>query len=145
VLVYWADPEERNMPTLKNYSIFISHAWKYDESYYRIESWLNEAANFSWTNLSVPRHDPILNTDQLAKMLHNQMRPADVFVILAGMYVSHSDWIDYEINFARRIGKPIVAIRPWGSTMVPLAVSNGADVIVGWNRDSIVSAIRAWA
>ena len=133
------------MPALKNYKIFISHAWKYDEDYYRFERFLNEAPNFLWTNLSVPRHDPILNTDELAKELHNQMRPADVFVILAGMYVSHSDWIQYEINFARRIGRPIIGIRPWASQVVPAAVQKGADEIVGWKRDSIVSAIRSRA
>jgi hypothetical protein len=130
------------VPTLKSYKIFISHAWHYNEDYYRIEKWLNEAPYFTWKNLSVPKHDPILNSEQLAKELHNQMRPSDVFIILAGMYVSHSDWIQYEINFARRIGRPIVGIRPWGSTVVPVAVQNGADEIVGWNRDSIVGAIR---
>ena len=130
------------MPLLRVYKTFISHAWKHDDEYYRIEQMLNDAPNFNWDNLSVPRHDPILNVNQLAAELHNQMRPADIFIILGGMYVAHSDWIQYEINFARRIGRPILGIRPWGSTVVPVAVQNGADEIVGWNSSSIVSAIR---
>lgn len=130
------------MPLLKNYKVFISHAWDYNEDYYRIEKWLNEAPNFIWTNLSVPKHNPIANNEQLTKELNNQMRPADVFLILAGMYAAHSDWIQYEINFARRIGRPIVGIQPWGSTMTPLVIQAGADETVGWNRDSIVRAIR---
>jgi hypothetical protein len=133
------------MPALKNYKVFISHAWQYNEDYYRLTEWLNDYPNFSWTNLSVPKHDPILNTEQLEKELHSQMRPSEVFIILAGMYVSHSGWIQYEINFARRIGRPIVGIKPWGNVMVPTAVQNGADVIVGWNKDSIVGAIRSKA
>jgi MTH538 TIR-like domain (DUF1863) len=133
------------MPILRNYKVFISHAWDYNEDYYRIEKWLNEAPNFIWTNLSVPKHNPILNSEELTKELNNQMRPAEVFLILAGMYVSHSDWIDYEINFARRIGRPIVGIQPWGSTMTPVAVQKGAKTIVGWNQNSIVSAIRQYA
>lgn len=133
------------MSALRQYHTFISHAWKYDADYYRIEQMLNEAANFSWNNLSVPRHDPILNAEQLTKELNNQMRPADIFIILAGMYVAHSEWIQYEINFARRIGRPILGIRPWGSTVVPVAVQKGADEIVGWNSPSIVSAIRRLA
>lgn len=130
------------MPALRNYNVFISHAWAYNEDYYRLEEWLNDAPNFIWTNLSVPRHDPILDSDGLAKELHNQMRPAHVFLILSGMYVAHSDWIQYEINFARRIGRPIVGIRPWGSTAIPLAVQNGTDEVVGWNSASIIGAIR---
>ena len=133
------------MPTLRIYNTFISHAWKYDDDYYRVERMLNESPNFEWKNLSVPRHDPILNADQLTKELHNQMRPADIFIILAGMYVAHSDWIQYEINFARRIGRPILGIRPWGNTVVPVVVQDGADEMVGWNSASIVSAIRRLA
>lgn len=135
----------RNVPTLRQYQTFISHAWKYDDDYYRIEQMLNDAPNFSWKNLSVPRHDPILNAEQLTKELNNQMRPADIFIILAGMYVAHSEWIQYEINFARRIGRPILGIRPWASTVVPVVVQNGADEIVGWNSGSIVSAVRRLA
>jgi MTH538 TIR-like domain (DUF1863) len=130
------------MPVLRNYNVFISHAWKYNDDYYRIEKWLHEAPHFLWTNLSVPRHDPILDSARLTAELHNQMRPAHIFVILSGMYVAHSEWIQYEINFARRIGRPILGIRPWASTVVPVAVQEGADEIVGWNSDSIVSAIR---
>lgn len=119
------------------YHTFISHAWQHHDDYYRLEQMLDAAPNFSWNNLSVPRHDPILNSDQLTKELNNQMRPAEIFIILAGMYVAHSEWIQYEINFARRIGRPILAIRPWGSMVVPVVVQNGADEIVGWNSTSI--------
>lgn len=133
------------MPALRKYNVFISHAWSYNEEYYRIERFLNEAPNFLWNNLSVPKHDPILDAERLAQELRNQMRDADVFLILSGMYVSHSDWIQFEINFARRIGRPIIGIKPWGATMTPIAVQNGADEVVGWNSDSIVRAIREWA
>lgn len=133
------------MPALRNNKIFISHAWDYSEDYYRCEKFLNEAPNFEWTNLSVPEHDPILDSEMLAARLHDQMRPANVFLILSGMYVSHSDWIQYEINFARRIGRPIVGIRPWASEQVPVAVQKGADELVGWNSVSIVEAIRRLA
>jgi hypothetical protein len=133
------------VPLLRNYQIFISHAWRYNEDYYRIEQWLDEYPNFNWTNLSVPEHDPILDVGKLASALHNQMRPADVFLILSGMYVAHSQWIQHEINSARRIGRPIIGVRPWGSSVVPTAVQNGADQIFGWNRDSILASIRQWA
>ena len=133
------------MPQLRKYKVFISHAWAYNDDYYRLEQMLNSASNFDWENLSVPRHDPILSSSQLEARLHDQMRPASVFLILSGMYVSQSDWIQYEINFARRIGRPIIGIRPWGSQMIPEAVQRGASEIVGWNTESIVTAIRAWA
>lgn len=36
------------MPTLKTRMIFISHAWKYDEHYWKPVGWFNEKPNFSW-------------------------------------------------------------------------------------------------
>jgi hypothetical protein len=129
------------MPYLRTYNLFISHAWDYNEDYYRLIELLNAAPNFEWKNLSVPEHDP-LPTDRLQYDLRGQMRDAHAFLILGGMYVAHSDWIDFEISFARRIGRPIIGIRPWGSERIPAAIQNAATEIVGWNTDSIVSAIR---
>jgi hypothetical protein len=104
--------------------------------------WLDEAPHFQWENLSVPEHDPLAPGDTLAAELRNQMRPADVFVILAGMYAARSDWIDFELEFARRIGRPIIGVRPWGAERMPAAIQNAAQYVVGWNSDSIVAAIR---
>lgn len=133
------------MPTLRTYKVFISHAWKYDEDYYRVEKMLNDCRNFAWQNMSVPRHDPIKNAQELTYELNAQMRPANAFLILAGMYAAQSEWIEYEINFARRIGRPIIGVKPWGAQVIPNIVQNNAKEIVGWNTDSIVGAIRSWA
>lgn len=70
------------------------------------------------------------------------MRPADVFLIIAGMYAAHSQWIDFELRFARRIGRPIVGIWPWGALNKPLAVRNAAIEMVGRNQASLINVIR---
>jgi hypothetical protein len=135
------------MPALRRYRVFISHAWRYDADYYRVEGFLNSARNFDWENLSVPSHEGIGadDTEELEKSLRDQMRPANAFVIIAGMYVAHSDWIDFEIAFARRIGRPIIGVIPRGNVLVPRAVQNAATEMVGWTTDSIVDAIRRHA
>lgn len=61
------------------------------------------------------------------------------------MYVSYSEWIDYEIDTAVAYGKPIIGIKPWGQERIPTKVSNNADIMVGWNSDSLIRAIRAYA
>jgi hypothetical protein len=48
----------------------------------------------------------------------------------------------WEMAFARRIGTPIIGIVPRGNQCVPVAVQKSATDIVGWNTNSIVSAIR---
>jgi hypothetical protein len=106
---------------------------------------LREYWNFEFLNYSVPQHDPIDSIDTLAKKLFAQMRPAQVVLILAGMYAHHSDWIQYEINEAKRLKKPIIGVKPWGQERVPLSVQNAANVIHGFNAAPIVASIRELA
>lgn len=70
------------------------------------------------------------------------MQPASCVLILAGVYSTYSKWINIEIELAKEMGKRIIAIEPWGSQKTSQTVKNNADVIVGWNTDSIVKAIR---
>jgi hypothetical protein len=132
------------MPSLKTYGIFISHAWTYNADYYRLVDMLNKAPNFSWRNYSVPEHDPLdtRTNRQLEQALRNQIRPTHIVIILAGMYVPYREWIQKEIDIAVEYSKPIIGIRPWGSQVIPRAVQDAANEIVGWNTSSIVSAIR---
>ena len=132
------------MPRLKTRMIFISHAWKYDEHYWQLVEWFNEEPNFDWKNCSVPKHDACEETTVrgLKECLTRQIRPAHVVIILAGMYAAHSEWIDYEIDEALRMGKPIIGVKPWGQERTPKKVQDAADIMVGWNRASIIQAVR---
>lgn len=133
------------MPALRTYRVFISHAWTYSDDYYRIVPLLDNAPNFSWSNYSVPEHDPLDTEDDLAEALKRQIRPVQIVIILAGMYVNHSDWIEFEMDFADQIGKPMIGVRPWGQQRVPIEVQDRVKEMVGWNTSSIVDAIRKWS
>jgi hypothetical protein len=132
------------------YNIFISHAWKYSEHYNQVVKWINEAQDegkLTWKNYSVPVHDPLIDPNttvgknKLKGMIDNQIKPATKVIILAGMYAAHSDWIDYEIDTAVSYSKYIIGVKPWGQERIPTKVSNNANVMVGWNKNSIINAI----
>ena len=134
------------MPILKNRMIFISHAWQYNEHYWKIVNWFNEELNFSWSNCSVPSHDSL--PDKTAKGLSagitRQINPAQVVILLGGMYASHSGWIDYEISESKRMGKKIIGVRPWNQQMVPVSVQQASSIpMVNWNKASIIQAVRS--
>ena len=132
------------MPNLKTYDIFISHAWRYSDDYKRLVNLLNKAPRFKWRNYSDPRHDPVIdpNTDvghrKMKKELDEQIRPVNCVIVISGMYVAYRYWIQTEIDIATRYRKPIIGVKPWGQQRIPQAVQN----VVGWNTDSIVSAVR---
>jgi hypothetical protein len=137
------------MPALKTYDLFLSHMWRKNENseYYRLESLLKNAPNFLWRNYSVPEHDPLgaQSDAQLRTALDRQIRPVNCFLIISGMYASYRKWIHEELTIAQSYNKPIIGIIPQGQVRTPVEVQNASREMVGWNTDSIVSAIRKWA
>jgi len=128
------------------YNLFISHSWAYGDAYDKLIVLLDSKGGyFPYKNYSVPRNDPIHNAPNqvaLRAAIERQIRPASVVVILAGVYSTYSKWINVEIELAKQLGKPIIAIEPWGSEKTSKAVKDAADKIVKWQTDSIVNAIR---
>ena len=135
------------MPTLKIYDVFISHAWKYNDQYYKLTDMLDDYGCFKYRNYSVPEHDPITfdTTNQLYKQLDEQIRQASVVLLIAGKYVKYRKWIQEEIKIAKKYNKPIIAIRPWGADILPSEAETKADIVVNWQASSIVNAIRNYS
>ena len=132
------------MPELKNYRLLISHSWDYPEQYEKVEQWLDETKWFAWTNESIPLEKalPPMKKAELKERISNRIRLCNAVIILSGMYVDYSDWIEYEMDEAARMGKPIIGLKPWGQQRVPAEVQEKATVMVGWNSQSLIDAIR---
>lgn len=128
----------------KNYHLFISHSWNYSFHYSTLLNWI-ESSNITFSNYSVPYTDPfnVKTTAQLKTAIDGQIRQASVVIVAAGMYASYSRWIDYEIQTAVSMGKPILAVKPWGNERLPQAVQDNASLIVGWNSVSVINGIKS--
>lgn len=125
------------------YHIFISHAWKRSEHYLKVKKWLDDS-NIIYADYSVTEENPLHsgNKRKLKEDLTGQIKPASCVIILSGMYAAHSDWIEYELSEAYRMGKYIIGVKPWGQERIPQIITDAADVIVGWNSSSVVSAVK---
>lgn len=132
------------MPELKTRMLFLSHAWAYNDHYWKLVEWFNTEPNFSWKNCSVPNHDalPDKTSRGLSDGMTRQIAVAQGVIILGGMYASYSGWIDYEISEARRMNKVIIGVRPWGAERIPVNVQTAANIMVSWNRASVIQAVR---
>lgn len=141
------------MPELKQYNIFISHAWQYGDEYNQLVNLLDSAKNFLYYNYSAPKEKPLHNLDttdvktkaQIKDAIDRKISPVGCVLVISGMYASYREWMQYEIDKAIEMEKPIIGIKPWGQQKIPSAVSDVADIMVGWNTDSIVSAIREYS
>ncbi len=131
------------LPRLRSYGVFISHAWDYNADYYRLEKMLKNSKYFKWRNCSVPEHDKLHTKSdaQLERALRNQIRPANVILIISGMYVNNRKWIQKEIDIALEMNKPIIALKPRGAQRTPQELKNIAPII-NWNTRQILNSIR---
>jgi hypothetical protein len=140
------------VPTNLGYGLFISHAWDYAYDYEAVVRLLKSDLRFKWEDLSVPIEKSIATSlilpksnRRILKELEERIKQADALLVLAGMYVTHSGWIQSEIEVAQDFGKPIIGIKPRGQERIPLALQFLARDLVGWTTDSIVGAIRTYA
>lgn len=77
--------------------------------------------------------------------LREQISHCSCLLVLSGMYACYSEWIHFEIECAKEFGKPIIAVMPWGQERTPQFIQDNADHIVGWNKDSVINAVRMYA
>lgn len=141
------------MPQLKTYDIFISHAWKYGDDYNRLVTLLDAANNFKYRNYSAPENKPLQNLDstdvttksQISNAINRKISPVNAVLVISGMYANNREWMEKEVEIAQEYNKPIIAIKPWGNTVMPAYIKNIATEIVNWNTDSIVNAIRKYS
>lgn len=136
---------------MSTYNLFISHSWAYSDTYEKLVDLLDDKLYFSYKNYSVPKDDPIHTNgtdNELYEAIKNKIQLTQVIVILAGVYATHSKWINKEIQIAQTAfttTTPILAVQPWGAEKTSKTVKDAADKIVGWNTASIVSGIRELA
>ncbi|WP_223520158.1 TIR domain-containing protein [Pseudomonas sp. GL-B-19] len=130
---------------MQTYHLFISHSWNYPHAHDNLVRLLNAKPGFTFKNFSVPTDNPITDaqTDkQLEAAIENKIRPCSAVLIMAGMYSTYSKWINKEIEIAKRMGKVIIAVKPFGAERISTVVRDAAHAECAWNTNSIVSAIR---
>lgn len=121
--------------------LFISHSWDYDD-YEKMVKLLEGRGYFDFQESSVPSTDPLTGSNQQVwEAIYNKIRWAQVIILTAGVYATYSGSIKKEIEFAKSIRKPIIAVVPFGNERTS-SLCGYADEVVGWRADSIVDAIR---
>lgn len=125
------------------YRVFVSHSWKYADHHERITEFLEDEDRLDWQDFSVPEDDPldVADANDLRQQLYHQISQANVVIVLAGMYVPHSTWIEEEIAMATSLDKPIIGVKPHGNERLPKVVREEADELIGWQQRSLVNAI----
>jgi hypothetical protein len=131
----------------KEYKIFISHSWQYTDTLEALRNLINARGYFSATYEESTRDNPINSDDEgyVKRRLTQKIANSDVTLALAGVYASHSSWMQWELDKAIELGIPVIGVIPRGQDRISSIVSTRSVVNIKWNTESIVSAIRAHA
>ncbi|MBJ7553426.1 TIR domain-containing protein [Marinomonas spartinae] len=131
----------------KEYKIFISHSWQYSDTLEALRNLINARGYFSATYEESTRDKPINSDDEsyVKRRLSQKIGNSDVILALAGIYASHSSWMQWELDKAIELDIPIIGVIPRGQDRISTIVSSRSVVDIKWNTESIVSEIRAHA
>jgi hypothetical protein len=142
---YRGRPAERRLDWTP--SLFFSHRWLNHEEYERFFTHLGAVDFFDFENLGVPRNDPLPARGERAirASLRGRIEAADFFMVYARQATGHGDWTRYEVGVARRLRKPILAVRPHGYTgVIPRFITDAENQggVVGFNARAIARRVR---
>lgn len=128
----------------KTYHIFISHSWQNSDALEGLRRLLNDRGYFNVEFEEVSKDEPINSTNAyyIKRRLAEKIGNSNVVIGLAGMYASHSEWMEWELDKAIELDIPIIGVIPRGQERISTTVSSRSVVDVRWNTESIVDAIR---
>ncbi|MBT8143417.1 MAG: hypothetical protein KJO55_01880 [Gammaproteobacteria bacterium] len=130
----------------KPYQLYATHLWDLDDDYLRVFDYLGDIDQFFYVNLSDPEaapedDDPLAARDILA----GQIEKSELVIVLAQQHYTDPELIELQMTTAKRHGKPILAIEPFGPDAVPDKVREMSDKIVEWYARKIVDAVKELA
>jgi Thoeris protein ThsB, TIR-like domain len=126
--------------------LFVSHAFEPSDDYHRVFEYLESSHNFYYRNCSDPEHRPSGNLDALKDELRRQITLAEVVIVPSSQYAVHRELIDFQLNCAKGLDKPIIVMESFGvKQKIHVQLEALGDEIVEWNERSIADAIRRQA
>jgi hypothetical protein len=127
------------------FKIYVSHVWEPDEEYHRVFEYLESARNFFYKNCSDPENSPGNDREAMRARLRQEIEQAEVVIFLSRLFDAHPALLEYQLNAALVMKKPIIVMAPFGAEGIPDLLAAKADEISEWDSRSIEDAIRRCA
>lgn len=126
--------------------IFVAHAFEPNEDYLRVFEYLESSHNFFYLNCSSPDLRGVADPEKMREELRRQIALAEVVVIPSNLFGKYRDWINFEVNCAKGMEKPVIVLEAFGvKEKMPVQLEALGDEIIDWNERTLVDAIRRQA
>lgn len=126
--------------------IFVAHAFQTNDDYLRVFEYLESSHNFYYRNCSAVDPSPGYDKEAVQQELRKQISLAEVVIVPAGMYKDNRELINFQLNCAKGMDKPIIVLETFGvREKLPVQLEALADETVVWNERELADAIRRQA
>lgn len=127
-------------------NVFISHIHEDDAGLGKVKDLLaKHGMNIRDSSINSSNPNNAKSEDYIkSQVLAPQIKWAGTLVVYVSPNTKNSDWVNWEIEYAHKLGKRIVGVWENGAKdcNLPDALNNYADAVVGWNGSSIIDAIN---
>ena len=132
------------MGTVNN--VFISHHGKDDDHLQALKAKL-AGRGCELRNSSVDSTKPnnANSEDYIKQVLSERISWAGTFICLIGYETYNREWVEWEIEQAKEMGKKIIGVFVYGAAQdaeVPEGIRLYSDAILAWQIDKIADAIE---
>ena len=126
-------------------NVFISHIHEDDDGLTKLKE-LVAKGGLTVRDASINSTNPNNAKDPdyiKAQVLAPQIQWASTLVVYITPDTKNSEWVNWEIEYAEKLGKRIVGVYAHGANEcdVPEALEKYADDVQGWNSEGVVAAI----
>lgn len=133
-------------------NVFVSHHHKDDASVDGLSRMMADKG-YKFRNSSIrvkPENQERLNQKMVSdntikRLLRMKMRWASQVIVVIGKETHKRDWVNWEIETAHRLGKPILGVYENGlkdKVEIPENLAKYGASIVGWRADSVIDALE---
>ena len=126
-------------------NVFVSHYHEDEENITKLKDLLSDDYCIKNYSVTTDKYNDAENEEYIKyEYLRPLINQSSVLICLIGPETHDSDWVDWEIREAEKLGKQIIGVYIQGAkdSDVPPALDELADSIVGWNTDSIERALN---
>jgi hypothetical protein len=126
-------------------NVFISHVHEDDDGLGKLKD-LVKGGGLSIRDSSINSSNPndAKSHDYIKTgILAPQIQWASTLLVYVTPKTKDSEWVNWEIEYAEKLGKHIVGVYAHGANEcdIPEALEKYADAMCGWNGDGVVEAI----
>lgn len=137
------------MPDIHN--VFVAHRHEDDAKIGELKELLKgKGVDIRSSSITSDKPNKAHNPDYIKReILRPAIKWAGKVIVLITPETKNHEWVDWEINCAEDLNKPIIGVWARGSAgcEIPDALERHADAVVGWNSEHILRALnnkRLW-